>query len=181
MRPAEHAWHIELPPREDLAYAFFLSHVGEDKGPVLELKAEIERLSVSGGGAALRCFIDVHDWKSWNDLTAVIRHTLPYSAHMLIWITPNYLKNKRGWVWVEFAYAELLERNLSLSQVDRYPFIVPIFRRVTVRSIERTPLLPYWERRIERPGESLPPPDLAAKLIDFHQRERRKREGLGHS
>jgi hypothetical protein len=177
MTTLRRVWHLELPPPAQLKYAFFLSHVGEDKDTVLALKAEIERRSTSAGGIGLRCFIDIYDWQSWNDLTAVIRDDLSCSAHMVIWITPKYLSNKRGWVWVEFAYAELLERNWSLGQVDRYPFIVPIFRGLTLRSLERTPLLSYWERRVEQPRQPLSIPDLAAKLIDFHQREKGKRQG----
>src|SRR5256885_1200538 len=101
-------WFVPHDPAS-VQYAFFLSHVGEDAAEVAQLKSAIEAHSGRGGGTALACFLDVQNWPAGNVNSAVIREYLLKSAHMVAWISPAYLNTLRGWVWMEFAYAELIE------------------------------------------------------------------------
>ncbi len=106
MPPAQFEWTVLRPaaPR----YAFFISHVGEDSRDVIRLKSEIIAQSGQGGQTPIDCFLDLQNWQIGNENSTVIRASILQSAHMVIWVTPAYLKNPRGWVCMELAYAELL-------------------------------------------------------------------------
>ena len=128
---------------------FFISHVAEDTDEVKELKAEITGRSGRGGGQELSCFLDAYNWELANDNRWVIRNYLRRSQFMIIWVTPSYLKNLRGWVWFELCYAELLESSLNERPSNlSLPYIVPVFRGTKIQRVERTPLLPYWQRSL---------------------------------
>ena len=161
-------------------YAFFISHVGEDAAEVKELKAEIQALSGKGGRTPIDCFLDRHDWPGGNNNTAVMRDHLLQSRHMVLWVTPGYLQSRRGWVWMELAYAELLELSFNFGQFGRrYPYIVPVFRGVTVEQTDRTPLVDYWSVKLAPPDAAFSIREVAAKLVDFHEQEARKRGEVG--
>jgi hypothetical protein len=168
-------WQVQRPAGP-LSYAFFISHVGEDAPAVRQLAAEIAALSSRGGRPALQSFLDIFSWPLSNDTDGVIKRFLRNSEFMMAWVTPAYLTNNRGWVWMELAYAALLEAGLNPSGIDvEFPFIVPIFRGVGVRDIERTPLLKYWQRKLLLPDEAESLPDIARKLVDFYDQEAAKR------
>ena len=132
MAKARPVWQARWPTGA-LSYAFFISHVSEDNDTVKALAAEIRSQSSAGGRPALGCFLDVESWQTGNDILGVIKEFIPKSEYVVVWATPAYLANDRGWVWMELAYAELLETSLNLPGVNiRLPYIVPVFQRVAV-------------------------------------------------
>ncbi|HEX5271607.1 MAG TPA: toll/interleukin-1 receptor domain-containing protein [Gemmataceae bacterium] len=162
---------------DSLRHAFFVSHVAEDEAEVVQLKAEIEAYSGRGGRAPLACFLDVQNWLKGNLSGMVIRESLRRSAHMVAWISPAYIATTRGWVWMELAYAELIELAMNHGQFDlAHPFIVPVFRGVTVEHLARTPWLDYWQRSVVAPHQAHPTSDIARHLVDFHEQEAGRRD-----
>jgi hypothetical protein len=158
-----------------IRHAFFISHVNEDEEDVIRLKAEIEAQSARAGRSPLTCSLDVLNWPIANLSGAVIREELRRSAHMVAWVSPAYLATKRGWVWMELAYAELIELTMNQDHLDlEYPFIVPVYRKVTVKRLERTPWLDYWQRQVVAPNKDHSIPEIARRLVDFHEQEARK-------
>ncbi len=99
---------------------------------------------------------------------------------MAAWITPAYLDaGRRGWIWFEYAYAELVELSLNVGKFEpQFPFILPIFRSVTSRDVERTPLIKYWQRNPFRADQPPTTVEVARTLVDFYDQEGRKRAGL---
>jgi len=162
---------------DSLRHAFFVSHVAEDEAEVVQLKAEIEAYSGRGGRAPLTCFLDVQNWLKGNQSGMVIRESLRRSAHMVAWVSPTYLATTRGWVWMELAYAELIERSMNHGHFDlAHPFIVPVFRRLTAEHLARTPWHDYWQRAIVPPHQEHSVAEIARHLVDFHEQEARKRD-----
>jgi hypothetical protein len=168
-------WFVRRPARE-LPFSFFVSHVTEDADDVALLKSEINVYSGRagrGGKRALDCFLDIHNWPTAKLSSAAIREKLLESAHFVFWVTPAYLKNQRGWVWMELAYAELIELSANLGTMDHRPYIVPIFRKVSVQDIEGTPLLGYWQGDLGRLDLEIK--EIAKRLVDFYDQEAPKR------
>jgi hypothetical protein len=169
-------WQVSLHPSPQ--FAFFISHVAEDTEDVKQLKAAITAESGRGGQPGLACFLDCENWETGNENGWVIRDYLRKSEFMLAWITPAYLRNKRGWVWFELSYAEILEfgfNNLPQSSGLGLRYIAPLFRRVKVKQVERTPWLNYWQRSLVRPDLEYPIPEIARIVVDYHTQETRKR------
>jgi len=169
-------WQVHPP--EVPEYNFFLSHVREDKPDVIRLKSEISSLSGRQGRNPLKSFLDTHDWTQIRNNTQVIRESLRVSEFFLAWITPDYIGNNRGWVWLEWAYAELLELSQNHHRFEvELPFIIPVFVGVRLAGLERSPILRYWERgiRIEASGDSVKA--IAKKIVEFHADEQRRRSG----
>ncbi|HTU93806.1 MAG TPA: toll/interleukin-1 receptor domain-containing protein [Gemmataceae bacterium] len=161
-------------PRDaaSVRYAFFLSHVAEDSEEVQQLASTIHAFSGRGGRTPLTCFLDVNNWPIGCENTSVIKAFLLKSAYCVVWVTPAYLQSVRGWVWMELAYAELIELSLNAALLDlRHPYIVPVFRNVTVNQLERTPLFDYWQRQLVVPNKEYPLHELAKKLVEFHEQE----------
>ena len=163
-----------------LEHAFFISHVGEDTKDVIKLKEKIRASSKRGGRHALTCFLDTKNWLHGNENAQVIREKLLQSEYVIIWITSNFLEITRGWIWIELAYAELIEQSRNIGQMGLpYTFIVPIFRGVSHDTIERTPLLNYWQRRLkpEHTKDSHSVESIAKGLVEFYEQERTRRQG----
>jgi hypothetical protein len=169
-------WFVGRAPSAPLDYTFFLSHDSTDKDDVLRLKEEILAQSGAGDRPALPCFVDIHDWPPGTDPTLVMREALYASNYMVVWVTPAFLSNSRGWVWVEFAYGELLDIGLNIAEVgSRFPFLLPVFRGVSIDQVQKTPLLRFWHRPVGPVDRLLPIPEVAKKLLDFHGLQLRKR------
>lgn len=155
-----------------LRYAFFLSHVAEDSTEIQQLASAIHAGSGRGGRTPLACFLDVNNWPIGNENTSVIKEYLLKSAYCVVWVTPAYLQSVRGWVWVELAYAELIELGLNAALLERrHPYIVPVFRNVSVNQLERTPLLGYWQRQLVVPNKDYSLNDIAQKIVEFREQE----------
>jgi hypothetical protein len=176
MDPRRPPWHVE---REGLPeFAFFISHVAEDSDAVVELKSQVVAISGRGGRPPLACFLDVQAWPVATNISEVIKEFLINCEYMIVWVTPAYLDGgARGWVWVELAYAELLEISLNYpSPPGRFPYIVPVFRGVRIGRVARTPLLPYWQRPLMTPqGRRYPIVEIARTLVAFYDQQERKR------
>jgi hypothetical protein len=173
-------WHVERDSAR-LSYAFFISHVAEDSDAVRTLKAEVAGLS-GRGRAALTCYLDLHDWETVNEPSRVIRDNLLQSEYMVAWITPAYLEaGRRGWIWFEFAYAELIQLSLNAREGYgiRHPYIVPIFQGVPIEDIERSPLVNYWLLKLFNPAHHPTIPEVARMLVEFYDQEARKRGLIG--
>jgi hypothetical protein len=96
---------------------------------------------------------------------------------MVAWVSPAYLATTRGWVWMELAYAELIELSMNRNHYDLdHPFVVPVFRNLTVEHLARTPWLDYWQRQVVTPHQDHPVSEIARHLVDFHEQEARKRD-----
>jgi hypothetical protein len=170
-------WHVERDFTR-LSYAFFLSHVGEDADAVRALKTEVAGLSGKGGRRELSCFLDLHNWEASNEPGKVIRQYLLRSEYMVAWITPAYLEaGRRGWIWFEFAYAELIQSSLNAREDfdEHHPYIIPVIRGVRIQDIERSPLVNYWLPKLFRPDEDPTIPEIARTLVDFYDQEAKKR------
>jgi hypothetical protein len=162
-------------PREADAvrYGFFLSHVAEDSAEIQQLASAVQTFSGRGGRTPLPCFLDVNNWPIGNENTSVIKEFLLKSAYCVVWVTPTYLQSIRGWTWVELAYAELIELSLNAALLERrHPYIVPIFRNISVTQLERTPLLGYWQRQLVVPNQDYPLNEIAQKLVEFYEQEK---------
>lgn len=163
-------WYVprEVTPR----YSFFISKVGENDEEVIRLKAEIMTHSTRAGREGLTCFLDRHDWLPSTDFSRVIRQALLESEHMVAWVTPEYLeRSSRGWVWLELAYAELLDESIERDReaLRPLPFIIPVFHRVSgIDQVVRTPLLNYWQRNLlgHRGAESIE--TIAHRLVELY-------------
>ena len=164
-------WHVERPP--DLPYAFFISHVREDAEAVRSLKSEMILRSGEGGRRELACYLDETNWEIGNDPCGVIRANLLKSEYMVAWITSAYLAaSRRGWIWYEFAYAELIELSLNTSRFGtEFPFILPIFHIPITEDVQHSPLANYWVRRPLAGIEAPSPAQVAQKLISFYYQE----------
>ncbi len=169
-------WHV-LPDSAALEYAFFLSHVNDDAQDVARLKARIERMSRNRKSGPLSCFLDLENWPIANDLGSAMRESLLKSEYLVVWVTTEYLENRRGWAWMELAYAELLELSRNTPTRDPHlPFVVPVFREgVSVEQVARTPLLPYWHRNLGPMGTVLAIEEAADRLVQFYEQEEKKR------
>jgi hypothetical protein len=176
MEAIRQPWFVERDPGR-IRFTFFISHVSEDADTVIDLRSQIAGVSARGGRTALDCFLDVHAWQIANDSREVIKEFLPKSEYLVVWITPAYLRTRRGWVWMELAYAELIELSLNYQSLGLpYPYIIPVFQGVSLAQVARTPLLSYWQRSLlYPPGKALPVPEIARKLVDFHDQEALKR------
>ncbi len=160
-------------------YGFFISHVQDDAKNVKRLKQELEQQSLSSNDP-LKCFLDIDDWPLGRVSMEVIREYLLRSQFMVAWITPSYLQNTRGWIWMELASASLIELSMNRDRLDTLaPFIVPIFRGVTVSDVERTPWLEFWLQKMVQPNQNTSIPKLAALLISLRQQEVKRRVELG--
>lgn len=150
-------WFVQFGQAVTPRFCYFISHVSEDAVAVQKLEKSLKRLARRRHGS-VPCFLDSKDWQAGRKNSELIRDRLLESMHMLIWVTPDYLRSRRGWVWMELAFAELLDRRLELQAMEReelisYPFVVPVFMDVTHRQLARTPLHDYWQRGI-RPIDS---------------------------
>lgn len=172
-------WFVHRDPAA-IRYAFFISHVGEDKKAVRQLKKEIARYSRDQGLSILDCFLDVENWGVANDPLPVIRENLYASDFTVLWVTPAYLENARGWVWIELAYGNLLELSFNYPghSIDRFPLVVPVFRNVELEDIKRTPLLSYWQRQLFPTGRRVGVKRIAHRLVDFYEQEMNKRRWI---
>jgi hypothetical protein len=169
-------WYVRWDGAER-RYAFFVSHVTEDAAEIKALTAAIVATSGRGGRAPLACFLDKHNWLVGNDNPTTIRDCLLQSQHMICWVTPAYLANQRGWIWMELAYANLLETSINLQNFGvRLPYVVPIFRGAAVEQVAQTPLHEYWQRNLVPPGQSPSVEAIARKLVDYYDQEQAKQE-----
>ncbi|HEY2415310.1 MAG TPA: toll/interleukin-1 receptor domain-containing protein [Pirellulaceae bacterium] len=173
-------WRVELN-RLECEFVFFVSHVMEDNDEVLWFANALEDRFRFLGIPIKACFLDVQDWEHGNPPKDLIRRKLAASHFFLGWISPNYLKAaKRGWVWFELAYAELIELSRQPSVDIKFPFILPVLRNVSVRQIGRTPWLAYVQREIERSrrGEKIEDfvERLVSKLVAYYSQEINKWE-----
>jgi len=171
-------WYIESS-ETDYHYAFFISHVLEDTDQVAELRNQITSQSGRGGRRTPDCFLDIDRWLKGNTNSHVIRESLLRSEYFVVWVTPAFLRNRRGWIWMEFAYAELLDPSLNLDKFGtQLPYILPIFHGVSSRPAERTPLQPYIQRNLTRPGaRDAPIANIARDLVDFYDQQELRRGG----
>ncbi len=160
-------------------YAFFLSHVQEDSASLTLLQSEVAALSGRGGGETLDSFLDINRWLIGNLNSEVIKESLLHSEYLVAWITPAFLRNRRGWIWMEFAYAELLELSLNYREMGiRYPYIIPIFQGVSARTLQRTPFHGYIQRApLGPPGPTHEIAAVARALVDFFRQEQRRKIG----
>jgi hypothetical protein len=169
-------WYVRWESSVRL-YAFFVSHVAEDADEVKKLKTEIDAVSGRGGRRPLDCFLDKHNWLTGNENSTTIREYLLKSAHLLCWVTPAYLANPRGWIWIELAYAQLLELSINLKNFDvQTPYVVPVFRGVSIEQVAQTPLHDYWQGNLVLPNQSPSNEEIARKLVDYHEQEMLKQE-----
>lgn len=151
-------------------FSFFLSHVSEDNARAVSLQDEIHRLSEEVGTPRKRCYLDVTNWTNGVDNGEVIRNALLQSEHMVLLVTPAYLRARRGWVWMELAYGEIIHEDFRINtggreNIPSYPFIFPVFVDVKLRAIERTPLLMYWQRKLIVDSKSTDLITQVAKLL----------------
>ena len=167
-------WFVpQLPINTE--YGFFISHVQNDAQEVKRLKKVLEGKATQSN-QQLKCFLDLDDWPLGSVNLEVIRKYLLRSQFMIAWITPGYLANTRGWIWVELACATLIELSLNGDRLDTLsPFIVPIFRGVRVDEVARTPWLEFWQRNLGRPTSNTSIPKLADLLLKFRHDEIKRR------
>ena len=160
-------------------YSFFISYVQDDAKDVKRLKQELEKKSAKRNDP-LQCFLDIDDWPLGRVSMEVIREYLLRSQFMVAWITPSYLQNTRGWNWMELASASLIELSMNRDRlVTLAPFVIPIFRGVSVSDVERTPWLEFWQQKIVQPNQRTSIPKLAELLISLRQEESKRRIALG--
>jgi len=172
-------WRVKID-RSKCEFAFFVSHVSEDIDEVGRFANALQDAFALAGGLPIQaCFLDVDDWEIGNPPKAVIRKKLAASQFFLGWVTPHYLNAaNRGWVYLELAYAELIELSRQPVLDVEFPFVVPVFRNVLPDDIQRTPWLDYLPREVERSqiAESIDEylERLVPKLISFYEQETRK-------
>jgi hypothetical protein len=154
--------------------------VAEDAEEVRAFADSLDAAFTAAGGLPIQtCFLDLRDWEHGNPPKSVIRRYLAASHFFLGWVTPGYLQAaKRGWVWLELAYAELIELSRQRAIEIETPFIVPVFRKVTASRLQRTPWLDYLPRQVERSKKNEQLADylarLVPKLVAFYHHEMRK-------
>jgi hypothetical protein len=173
---------VPLPPwlvrHDPLAarFAFFLSHVSEDKPDVRVLKQEVEERLINFGCRLQQCYLDETDWSDCCPPAAQIQDAIFDSAHFVIWITPNLLKrSRRGWTWLEFAFAYQIERSRQALGEAFTPLIVPVFRKFSLKKLARTPLHDYLQRGLPNASKNVPIRDIAERLAKFFQEQDRAR------
>lgn len=127
------------------------------------------------GKVARDLFLDIHDWPKGKASPWAIRDALLASEFMIAWISPAYLRSRRGWIWMELTLAQLLEDSLNLGLGIRHPFVLAVFRGVTVRTIAKTPWIDYLHRAVVSPHERLEIPQIAKQVVKVHERALRDR------
>jgi len=172
-------WQTRID-RAKCEFAFFVSHVAEDSREVVALAQALAAEFQSAGGLPIQpCFLDINDWEHGNPPKAVIRKKIATSQFFVGWVTPRYLQaGRRGWVWLELAYAELVQLSQQPSIEFEFPFIVPVFRDVEIDELRRTPWLDYLPQELERSSAGEPIDRFLArfvpKLIVYYGQEMRK-------
>jgi hypothetical protein len=160
----EHPWIIETDA-EQQRYAFFLSHVSEDKPFVLRVKQLLEPRLRRARARLADCFLDTKNWQRGRPALSVLQDAIAISAHFAVVVTPEYLQaSRRGWTWIEFAFGYLIEKSRQRLDPDLDPFIVPIFRGVTAENLGRTPLVEFWHSNLLQPGDDWTPAVVAEHL-----------------
>lgn len=92
-------WYVPYQANNS-EFGFFISHDQADSKDVKRLKSELEKQSAQRNDP-LQCFLDIEDWPLGRVSMEVIREYLLRSQFMVAWITPSYLQNTRGWIWME--------------------------------------------------------------------------------
>lgn len=164
-------WYIPYAKGVPRDHSFFLSHVREDNRAVTSLRryvaAEFRRRRIPAGDL----FLDIHHWPRGKASVWAIRNALLTSEFMIAWVTPAYLKSTRGWIWMELALGQLIEDSLNLGMGLRFPFVLAVFRGVSVSDIAKTPWIEYLHRGIVAPHEALSVKAVASRLVEAYQRE----------
>lgn len=164
-------WRAAYPPPQ-LRYSFFLSHVQEDATSIKQLRRAIDREFTRRGRSPQGPFLDFDDWPQGAANASAIRDALLHSEFLVAWISPEYLRSARGWVWMELTLGQLLEDSLNFKQLGiSFPFVLAVFRGVALADIERTPWLDYWSRAVVRSNESISMAKIARRLVDIRDRE----------
>ena len=149
-------WIVRPDPKLQ-RYSFFLSHVAEDKPFVSRVRQLVESRLRRAGSRLVNCFIDARDWPRGRPALLALQDAILASAHTAVFVTPDYLHaSRRGWTWIEFALAYLIDAGRTQLHRSKSPYIVPIFRGVSVEDLGRTPLVEYWHSNLLPPGESTP-------------------------
>lgn len=164
------AWRVAYNPTwESLRYSFFLSYVSEDHAEIEQLRNAIVEEQRKRGGNQLRPFFAVHDFPAATPVAPVLRDAMINSGFLLLWVTPNFLNSKRGWVWMELTLGQLIEDSLNARQMGLVlPFVLTVFRNIrSARSIQRTPLHDYWMRPVMPADKESDTREVAKKLIDL--------------
>lgn len=167
MTDEDRPWAIEIDPDEQ-RYAFFLSHVSEDKSFMLRVKQLLEPRLRRAGARLDACFIDAKNWRRGRPALSVLQEAILTSAHCTVLVTPDYLQaSRRGWTWIEFAFAYLIDKSRQGLEPDVAPFIVPIFRGVAIEDLGRTPLVEFWNSNLIGVGDDDSPAAVAEYLADY--------------
>ena len=173
-------WRIHHD-RTKCEYAFFVSHVSEDLDDVTAFVQALDSAFQKAGGLAVQtCFIDSRDWELAKPVTDEIRQKLLLSQFFIGWVTPAYLRHsqQRGWVWIELAYATLIENSSRAGPELDSPFILPVFRGVNPEQLSQTPWHDFVPRQVERssPRERLATylKRLVPQLLKFHGQQMTK-------
>ena len=168
-----------------IEHTFFLSHVQENVDDLKELKREITLQSRKRGRKSLDCFLDNEDWQIGRLDGNVLREKLIVSEIFVAWITPEYLMNRRGWIWMEMAYAELIELSLNVGQLgNTLEYVISIYRGwgqgLDLNELLRSPWGNYLSQGIGRnPTEQLTIQNIAKILVKFHCAQMKRKMSPG--
>ncbi|MBX3399947.1 MAG: toll/interleukin-1 receptor domain-containing protein [Gemmataceae bacterium] len=112
-------WTIRSFPR--CTHHVFLSHSGEDQPDlVLPVYRRLKKLDIEP-------WIDRHDYPYGSDSRSSLRNGILSCRHVVIFLTPNLLKNARGWCAIEMAYSEIVQGNLVHPGGELLHVLLPLF------------------------------------------------------
>ena len=112
------SWFIEQWPV--LGFDAFLSHCAEDRETLVT--PVCERLQELG----VLPWFDQHDFPIANDPFDAMRTNLLRCRHVVYIITPNLLKQGRGWCATERSLAELVQRQFQFAASSLWTFELPL-------------------------------------------------------
>jgi hypothetical protein len=131
-------WTIDCWPT--LGFDVFLSHCAEDRRRlVIPVFQQLRDLRLSP-------WLDQHHYPSSTDPFEALRDQLVRCRHVVYFITPNLLKQGRGWCAAERSYAELVQRHFQYAASTLWTYEIPlIFTHCDDERLRRStwaPLLP---------------------------------------
>ena len=137
-------WKIEHWP--ELTHDAFLSHCREDKDDLVF--PVFQQLALA----------NVFPWFDWQDYPVgmksleALRQELVKCRHVIYFITPNLLKQGRGWCAVERSCSDLIQRHFEFSSSTLWNFELPLVflprNSSSLKKLVPTVWLPVLERGV---------------------------------
>ncbi|MEX0867294.1 MAG: toll/interleukin-1 receptor domain-containing protein [Pirellulales bacterium] len=112
-------WRIHHWPL--CSHHVFLSHCAEDRnGLVVPVDQRVRDVGVLA-------WIDERNYPPGRDPFEILREELLSCRHVVYFVTPNLLRQGRGWTGIEKGYADLIQQRLLFGAIEVCHIELPLF------------------------------------------------------